>query len=102
MKMNDRVTLLRRMAGRDAAGQAYENWVPRFDTWANVKFESGAQVLRSNADVSITRVSIRIRTRPDIDATHRVRYKGTDYDVKALLPDSADRAFMFLVCEAVK
>lgn len=102
MKMNDRVTLLKREPGRDAAGQAVENWPDVATIWANVKFETGAQALRANADISVVRVSIRIRARADVDSTFRVRYKGIEYDVKSALPDSTDLAFMFLVCESVK
>lgn len=102
MKMNDRITLLKREHGRDAAGQPIENWAALPDIWSNVKFETGAQVLRANADISVVRVSIRIRRRADVDHTFRVRHKGVEYDVKSALPDSADSAFMFLVCESVK
>jgi len=99
--MNQRVTLLKRAQGRDAAGQPVEDWPEVATIWANVKFQTGAEVLRANAETSIVRVSIRIRARSDVDGAWRVRYAGIDYDVKSALPDSADRQFMFLVCESV-
>lgn len=102
MKMNDRITLLKRESGRDAAGQPAETWPGVTTIWAHVKFETGAQVLRANADISVVRVSIRIRARTDVDQTFRVRHKGVEYDVKSVIPDSSDRAFMFLVCEATR
>ena len=102
MTMNDRITLLKRESGRDAAGQPAENWPEVATIWAHVKFETGAQVLRANADISVVRVSIRIRARADVDQTFRVRHKGVEYDVKSVIPDSGDRAFVFLVCEAIK
>lgn len=102
MKMNDRITLLKRAQGRNAANEPVEDWPAVATVWANVKFETGAQVLRANADISIVRVSIRIRARADVNPTFRVQYKGAEYDVKSALPDSDDRAFMFLVCESVK
>lgn len=101
--MNDRIVLLKRTAGRDGAGQRLpEAWVRMQEVWANVKFQSGAEIMRANADVSIVKCSIRIRVRSDVDASMKARYLRTDYDIKAVLPDSNDRDFMFLVCEAVK
>jgi SPP1 family predicted phage head-tail adaptor len=103
MKMNDRVTLLKRAAGRDAAGQPLpDSWADTATVWANVRFQTGAEVLRANAETSIVRVSIRIRARADVDGAWRVRFKGIEYDVKSALPDSDDRQFMFLVCESIK
>jgi len=101
MTMNQRVTLLKREQGRDAAGQPVESWPEVATIWAGVRFQTGAEVLRANAETSIVRVSIRIRTRADIDGAWRVRYLGVEYDIKSALPDSADRQFMFLVCESV-
>jgi len=100
--MNDRVQILKRVAGRDSAGQPTESWSALRSTWANVKFQSGAGAIRANADLSIVKCSIRIRVCRDIDASMRARYKGIDYDIEAVLPDSDDRDFMFLVCESVK
>lgn len=100
--MNDRVALLKRVDGRDGAGQPVENWPVLREAWANVKFQSGAEVMRANADVSVVKCSIRIRARRDVDASMRARHLGVVYDIQAVLPDSNDRDFMFLVCENVK
>jgi SPP1 family predicted phage head-tail adaptor len=101
--MNRRVTLLRRDIGKDAAGQSVESWESLPDVWADVLFETGAQVLRANLQANVKRASIRIRSRPDVDSTMRVRYLGEEYEIKGPpLPDSNDRRFMFLVCEGVK
>lgn len=100
--MNDRVAILRRAAGRDGAGQQTAGWTVVRHLWSNVKFQSGAEVMRANVDVSIVKCSIRIWARRDIDASMGVRYLGVNYDIKAVLPDSNDRDFMFLVCEGVK
>ncbi|WP_306393349.1 phage head closure protein [Telluria beijingensis] len=100
--MNDRVALLKRAAGRDGAGQPVESWSVLRTVWANVKFQSGAEAMRANADVSIVKCSIRIRAARDVDASMRARHQGVIYDVQAVLPDSNDRDFMFLVCESVK
>lgn len=101
--MNHRITLLRRDDGKDAAGQPVESWKALPDVWADVLFETGAQVLRANLQANVRRASIRFRSRPDVDSTMRVRYLGEEYEIKGPpLPDSKDRQFMFLVCESVK
>jgi len=100
--LNHRIQLLRPAAARDGAGQRAKGWAVYKSTWANVRFQTGAEVLRADADVSIVKCSIRIRARRDVDASMGARYQGVDYNIQAVLPDSADRDFVFLVCESVK
>lgn len=103
MKMDDRVVLLRPSTTRNAANERVEGFERVQEVWANVKFQSGAEVLRAGADVSVVKCSIRIRARRDVDASWRVRYRGVEYDVKSPpLEDANDRDFAFLVCEGVK
>ena len=100
--MNHRITLLRRDSSVDAAGRLSQIWAEVSTVWADVRFQSGAEVVRANADVSLKRASIRVRARKDVDAGWRVRYAGEEYEVKGPpLPD-VDRQFMFIVCEAAK
>lgn len=100
--MNHRITLLKPPAATDAAGRPLKDWTPLPDIWANVRFQSGAEVIRGGAETSIVRVSIRIRARQDVDGSMRARYLGVEYNIKSVLPDNNDRQFMFLVCESFK
>lgn len=100
--LNHRIQLLKRAAGRDAANQRAKGWEVARPLWSNVKFQTGVEVMRADADVSIVKCSIRIRARRDVDASMGARYQGVDYEIKAVLPDSADRDYMFLVCEGAK
>jgi SPP1 family predicted phage head-tail adaptor len=97
--MNDRITL-RRSAGKDKIGQPIGAPVDIATVWADVLFQSGAEVMRAGADTAIVKCSIRIRARPDVDTGVSVLFKAKVYDVKSALPDSRDSAFMFLVCES--
>lgn len=99
--MNHRITLLQRASGGSSGGQPSRVWNNVATIWADVRFQSGAEVLRAGAEVSIKRASIRIRARTDAGPAWRVRYLGEDFDIKSVLPD-ADRSFMFLICEAVR
>lgn len=101
MTMNHRVVLLRREAGRDSVGQPIDTWAALPAIWADVRFQTGAEVLRAGAETTIVKASIRIRARTDVTAAMHVRYLGVEYDIKSALPDSKDRQFMFLVCESV-
>lgn len=100
--MNDRITLSKRAEGVDSYGQPNTGFVDVATVWCNVRFPTGAEVLRSGAETSVKRASVRLRTRKDVDASWRIRYQGEEYEVKGPpLPDK-DRAFMFVVCEAVR
>lgn len=101
-KMNHRVTLLNRATERDAAGQKADTWAELGSIWADVRFQTGAEVLRANAETSVVRVSIRIRARSDVDNGMRVRYLANEYDIESALPDSSNCQFMFLVCRRVE
>lgn len=103
LRMDEQVTLVKREAGQDSKGRPLDNWMPLFpEIWANVRFQSGAEVVRGGAETSIVRVSIRIWARDDIDGDMRIRHLGKDYNIKSAMPDSNDRRFMFLVCESFK
>lgn len=101
-KLNHRVTLLNRSTGRNAAGEKVDAWAELSSIWADVRFQTGAEVLRANAETSVVRVSIRIRARDDVDNGMRVRYLAKEYDIESALPDSINSQFMFLVCRRVE
>jgi SPP1 family predicted phage head-tail adaptor len=100
--MNHRITLLRAPVGTDAAGRPFTTWTALPEIWADVRFQSGAEAIRGGAETSIVKVSIRIRSRKDVDGSMRARYLGVEYNIKAVLPDNTDRQFAFLVCESFK
>jgi SPP1 family predicted phage head-tail adaptor len=102
MRLDDQVAILDCGTTQDAAGQLTESWTPRPVIWGNVLFQSGAEVMRANVEISVIQVSIRVWSDPSIDTTARVQHINIVYNIKAVLPDSKDRRFMFLVCESVK
>lgn len=101
--MNNRITLQRREEGEDTLGQPTVSWADLPAIWAHVKFQSGAEAIRANADSSVVKASIRIRQRKDVDASMRVKFKEWVFEIKAPpMPDDRDPRFAFLVCEATK
>lgn len=105
--MNHRIVLQRRDVGEDSIGQQVDTWSPVSEVWANVRFQTGAEVMRAGAETSTVKASVRIRVRSDVDVGWRAVYKSSlrtwVFDIKSPpLPDPRDSQFMFLVCEAVK
>ncbi|MBS0344762.1 MAG: phage head closure protein, partial [Proteobacteria bacterium] len=68
------------------------------DVWADVRYLSGIEAMKSEFPVSIARASIRIRWRSDVDATCRVVFGSVVFGVKAVLIDSNNQ-YLDLVCE---
>lgn len=99
--LNHRIRLMKRAPGTDSAGSISKEWVLVAEAWADVRFQSGAESMRAGGEASSVKASIRIRARADVDASMRAVYRGVTFDIQAILPDN-DRAFAFLVCEAVK
>jgi SPP1 family predicted phage head-tail adaptor len=106
MRHDERIAILQSASGRDAAGQPVEGWTPLPEIWANVQFPTGAAVMRAGQDgvhasapISIVRASFRVWADPTIGMIQRVRHLGLDYKINAVMPDSNDRRFMFIVGE---
>lgn len=74
-------------------------WTTLATVWADVRHQSGVQSIKSGADVSVVKASIRIRRRTDVTAGMRVLVDGNAYDIRAVLDDVAGRVYCDLVCE---
>lgn len=99
--LSRRVTLQAKTGGVDPIGQPLpESWQDVATVWANIRFTSGLEAIKADAETSIAKASIRIRYR-QVDAGMRVIYHGKAYEIKAVLPDEAGRVYVDLVCEVV-
>lgn len=100
--LNKRVEVWKRGPERDDWGQrAPEAWIPHATPWANIRHLSGAESIKADAPVSKVQASIRIHFRKDIKAGMQVRYQGTVYAIRAVLPDLERQKHVDLVCEVV-
>lgn len=95
------VHIQRRKPG-GALGQPSNTWenVTPSPIWANVKHLSGGESIKAGADVSTVRASIRIRWRTWVEASMRVLYGSTAYQIEAVLP-GGNRQHVDLVCKVV-
>lgn len=97
--LNRRVLLQRRVETPSGTGGSTVAWEDIGQVWANIKHQSGAEVNRGDVPASAVKASIRIRLREDLDATCRVLYGSSIYDIKAVIEDAVGREFVDLVCE---
>ncbi|WP_035061023.1 phage head closure protein [Andreprevotia chitinilytica] len=98
-KLNKRITLQRRSAGKDEYGAPLNRWESLTPIWADIRFTSGKEAIAAGAEASTAAASIRIRYRTGITAAMRVVYGTMILNIKAVLPDLARKEYLDLVCE---
>lgn len=88
---------------QDAIGQPISGWTEVARLWGDVRFGSGLQAIKADADTAKAKASIRIRTRSGLTEANRLVdvVTGTVYAISALLPDRR-AGHIDLVCEVVK
>lgn len=94
--LRHRVTLQTQVDTVDGLGQPSTSWLTTATLWADIRYLSGLSTIKSGADVSIVKVSIRIRQR-SINPGQRFAYGNEVFDIEAVLPDGT-RQWIDLVC----
>lgn len=97
--LRDRVILQTLSEGTDEIGQPLTTWTDTATLWADVRYLSGVSAIKAGADVSIDKVSIRLRFR-DVSPAQRIKRGAEIFAIEAVLPD-ARRVYVDLVCRAV-
>ena len=100
MALNSQIVIRQRAAGEDAHGQPLETWADVCTVWAEIRHPSGLETIKAGAEVSVVRVSIKVRKRAGITPAMRVVHGAALYDIEAVLPDEVERLYMHLVCKA--
>ncbi|MBK5203855.1 MAG: phage head closure protein [Polaromonas sp.] len=98
-QLRHRVILQTLTVGQDEIGQPVTTWTDTATLWADVRYLSGLSAIKAGADVSLSKVSIRLRYRA-INAGQRIKQGVVLYAIEAVLPD-AKRVFVDLVCAVV-
>ena len=96
-QLKNKVTIQAKTDTVDAIGQPINTWVDVATVWADIRYLSGLESIKSDADVSIAKVSIRVRYRADIKPSMRVVCEGVIYHIKAVLPYG--KVYIDLACE---
>ena len=96
-QLKNKVTIQAKTDTVDAIGQPINTWVDVATVWADIRYLSGLESIKSDADVSIAKVSVRVRYRADIKPSMRAVCDGVIYQIKAVLPSG--KVYMDLACE---
>jgi SPP1 family predicted phage head-tail adaptor len=99
--LNKLVTIQAKTDTVDAIGQPINTWVDVATVWADIRYLSGLESIKSDAPNSIAKVSIRVRYRADITPAMRVVAGSIVYKITAVLPDKKNRS-VDLACEVVQ
>ena len=106
-ELNRRITIQKRVAGQDEAGQPLDSWEDVGSLWAGIANETGLGAIKSslqgNVPASIARYSFLVRFQSarelGIDAGMRVIHDGDVFEVKGITRDFDDRDKAFIICE---
>ena len=101
--LRDRIHIQRRTQSEDSWGSPVNVWenITAQRLAANVRHRSGMSTIKADADVSISRASIRIRRRTDVNAGMRVLFDGHVYEIDDVLPGES-REYIDLVCRRIQ
>jgi SPP1 family predicted phage head-tail adaptor len=95
--MRSRVVLEEKSSTQDALGQPSTAWLPVAPIWADIQHTSGLEAIKSGADTSTVKASVRIRHR-EVHAGQRLVHGALRYQIKAVLRGPT-RDYLNLVCE---
>ncbi|MDQ2139583.1 phage head closure protein [Alcaligenaceae bacterium B3P038] len=102
--LNRRISIEERGPARDALGQPLVDapWVTVASVWANIAAKSGLETASADTEVAISKYSIRIRYRLNVDSSMRVLHGKAIYQIEAVLHDEAGRMHTDLVCRRLE
>ncbi|HJV75346.1 MAG TPA: phage head closure protein [Noviherbaspirillum sp.] len=86
-------------AGQDEIGQPTQVWSVFASPYAEIRYQTGLETIKSGAATSIAKASIRIPYRRGITSGMRVFHESIQYDIKAVLPVVGKKNRIDLVCE---
>ena len=98
-QLRNLVELQSPVATQDEAGQPSTSWLTVATVWADIRYQTGLSAIKSGADVSVVRVSIRMRHRA-LNAGQRITHEGKVFNIEAVQPD-VRHAYVDCVCEVL-
>ena len=85
-QLRHRCEIQTRLDTVDSIGQPSTSWLTTATVWADVRYLSGLSAIKSGADVSVSKCSIRMRKRA-VNAGQRIVYGDEVFEIDAVLPD---------------
>lgn len=98
-QLRHRVELQTRVNTVDDIGQPSTSWLTTATVWADVRYQSGISTIKSGAEVSIGRVSVRMRYRAAA-AGQRIVFGDEVFLIQSVAPDEK-RVHIDCVCEVI-
>jgi len=88
-KLRHLVTFQTPVTTQDADGQPVPTWVDAFPhpLWADIAPLSGGELIAAQAVQSKATTRMKLRYRPGFTAVMRAVYRGTFYNIEAVIPD---------------
>jgi SPP1 family predicted phage head-tail adaptor len=83
-----------------ATGATREEWQPFVRAWAAINPLSGREFIAAQAVQAGVNTRITIRQHDGVLPSMRFSYRGTLYDIRAVLPDPTSRRHITLMCES--
>ena len=83
----------------DEIGQPSTTWLTTATAYADIRYLSGLSAIKAGADVSLSKVSIRLRYR-SINSGQRILSGGVVYAINAVLLDQ-NRVYVDCVCQVI-
>ncbi|WAT01518.1 phage head closure protein [Rouxiella chamberiensis] len=85
---------------RSPSGQPVEEWVDSPPVSAEVKAISGAELMRSGAELAEAKYRVWMRYRDDIDATSRLLFRGQIFEITSPPMPNAKFSRLEILCGA--
>lgn len=97
-RLDQRVTVQRRAAGVDAAGQPSGAWETVFDTWAAAEPLRGREFFAAAQIQAETTIRFRIRWRDGVQPSDRVVWRSQAHEILSVIDPSGAAEQLELMC----
>lgn len=99
--LDQRITIEERIQGQDEYGQPVDSWEPVGTFWAAVQPLQGREYIAAMAAVSEVTARIRMRYRPGVDSSMRVKHGADTYGIESVIHVKSGRQELQLMCTRV-
>ena len=105
-KLNQRITILEHRTVVDEIGNHITKWDEVYSCWANVTVKNSAENTNTGVTKEVQSVSFVVRQSLfmlSLNATtHRILFRGQEYNIKSVQRDYLQNSYITLICEVRK
>lgn len=100
-KLRHRITLQSKAVVKDIEGITKETWTDLATVWAAIEPLRGREYFQAAAVNQENTVRFRIRYRPGITSSMRVKYRSRLFDIKSIIDIEERHVELHLMCQEV-